>query len=248
MRRMSPGKTELSFPEHLDDIRGRLAKCLAVYMLACAGFYPCAAAVLDAVTAPAGHLFFTAPADAFVAYWNIVLWGGFVFALPYILYHVWDFIGEGLLPHEKKPVLFYAPVSLALFITGSLFSFYVVLPVSFRFFMTYAGPHLHPWITLDKYISYAIGIVFSFAVAFELPLVVFVLAKSGLVTPGWLAGHRKAAALGILVVAAVLTPPDMASQLMLAGPMFVLYEAGIWCARWARADNKKPSGMDTEGS
>ena len=235
---MPSGKTELSFWEHLDDIRTRLIKCLVVYVLACAGFYPSAAGVLDTITAPAGPLFFTAPADAFMAYWNVVIWGGFVFALPYILYHFWDFIGEGLLPHEKKLVMLYAPMSFVLFIIGSIFSFFVVLPMSFQFFMSYAGPHLRPLITLDKYISYAIGVVFSFAAAFELPLVIFVLAKLGLVTPEWLAGNRRFAIVGILIVAAILTPPDVASQIMLAGPLLVLYEVGIWCAHHACAGRK----------
>ena len=238
---MPLAKTDLSFWGHLEDLRGRVLKCLAVYVLACAGFYPCAPSVLAFVTAPAGPLVFTSPPDAFMAYWNVVLWGGFVVALPYFFYHFWSFVGEGLRPGERKVLLFYGPLSLILFGVGGVFAFWIVLPMSYQFFMGYALPGIRPLITLDRYAAYAAGVVLSFAAAFELPFVLFILARLGVVNARGLAATRRHAIVAILVVAAILTPPDVASQIMLALPLLVLYEAGIVLARMG--ERKSRAGL-----
>ncbi len=235
------------FWDHVNEARARILKCLILYIAACAVLYPCAGAILSFLVRPAGELVFLSPPDAFVAYWNVVLWGGVVVSSPYIFFHIWDFVAAGLLPDEKKIVHIYGPVALALFLFGGTFAFFVVLPMSLQFFLGYAAEGIRPLITLDKYVAYVVNVVLAFAVAFELPVLLFMLARLGVVQRAWLIEKRKFAVVAVLIVAAVLTPPDVVSQLMLAVPLVLLYELGIVFAGLVPSENKKPS-VRTEGS
>jgi sec-independent protein translocase protein TatC len=220
-----------SFWGHLEDLRRRIIRSLIAFIIASVLFYPSAGAFLSILIAPAGKLVFLSPADAFTAYWSVVLLGGLACSLPYICYQLWGFVAEGLMPGERRLVGFYGILSFVLFILGALFAYFVMIPMAYQFLLGYSTARIVPMITLDRYLSFLITFVLSFAIAFELPLVVFALARFGIVSPEVLVSGRRYAIVIILIIAAILTPPDVVSQILLAGPMLVLYELGIVLAK-----------------
>ena len=219
-----------TFFEHLAELRQRLLKS-AVFFLVCVGlFSPLTDRTLSYVLKPVGKVVFLSPSEAFSAYWSAMLLGGFLFSLPYILYQIWGFISSGLNAEERQLMFVYGPLSVILFFLGAGFAFFVMIPISLSFLLSYATPQMVPMITLERYLSFIWSFILAFGITFELPLFLFVLARWGIVTPRMLVSGRRYAIIIIFIVAAILTPPDVASQVMLAVPMLVLYEAGVWLA------------------
>lgn len=216
-----------SFSQHLEELRLRTIKSAAAFVIAlciCWGFI---GKLIPLLTAPAGRLYFTAPAEAFGAYMLLDAVAAFVVVSPYIFYQIWGFVGCALLPSEKKFVAIFVPLSVLFFLTGALFAFFVAVPLIYRFLMSFSSASLMPMITVKNYLVFLGRMIIAFGVAFELPLILAFLAKIGIATPQFLRQKRRHAIIVILIVAAVLTPPDVASQLTLALPLMVLYEIGI---------------------
>ncbi|MBF0485836.1 MAG: twin-arginine translocase subunit TatC [Candidatus Omnitrophica bacterium] len=233
-RELPSPKADLSFWGHLEELRGRILKIAVFYVIACCLFYPEAQTALGYLIAPVGKLIFTSPGDAFCAFWNVVLGGGALLSVPYILYHIWSFIAEGLTEEEKKLVFFYGLLSFVLFLLGAVFAFYVIMPMALQFFLSYQTPQITAFISVDKYMSFLFSWVIDAGLAFETPLFIFVLARFGIVTPEFFAQKRRYAIVIILIIAAILTPPDVVSQILLAAPMLILYELGIIFAKMGR--------------
>jgi sec-independent protein translocase protein TatC len=143
------------------------------------------------------------------------------------------FIAPGLYQHEKKFAVPFVIFSTILFVGGALFGYFVVFPFGFKFFLGFANESIQALPSVKQYFSFAVKLLFAFGIVFELPVVVFFLAKMGLVTPDLLKRKRKYALLLTFVMAAILTPPDVITQLMMAGPLILLYEIGIIIARVA---------------
>lgn len=154
--------------------------------------------------------------------------GGFILAFPYILWEVWRFIAPGLHASEKSSVgglVFFASV---LFLSGVGFGYFLLAPLSIQFFGTYqVSAAVQNTVALDSYIAMVTSVTLWTGVVFELPLVILFLTRAGLVTPSFLRTYRKHAFVAILVIAAILTPPDVVSQLIVSGPLMLLYEIGI---------------------
>ena len=229
---MTRNPDELSFFEHFDELRRRLIKSLVAVIVAACLFYPFVDSVLAFLIRPVGRVVFTSPSDAFVARFMLVVWGGVIFALPVILYQFWRFVSAGLKAHERKYVVFFAPLSLALFFAGSAFGYFVMIPVGMKFLLGFATDFMVPMITVQNYLSFVTTLVLAFGVTFELPLALMFLAKIGVVTPAFLAQKRRHAIVIILIVSAVITPPDAVSQMIMALPLVVLYELGIIVSRF----------------
>jgi len=236
---MSQPPQAQSFFTHLHELRDRLLKSLAVFILCSVAVWNFLDPVIRYVVKPVGRVVFTSPADAFNARVSLAFLGGFLLALPVILFHIWKFIAVGLTDQERKNIKVFGPLSLALFFIGVIFGYCVLLPISFNFLMSFSSPWMMPMITVDKYISFVGTVVISSGVAFELPLILAFLARIGIATPEFLRQKRPYAILLILIVAAVLTPPDMISQIILAIPLLILYEAGIVFSRFAENREKK---------
>jgi len=188
---------------------------------------------------PAGSkvetLIFLRPAEAFWMHIKVSIVAAFIFSLPVILYQVWQFISPGLFPNEKKYVGPFIIVASLLFVAGAAFCFMVVLPFALNFLLGYKMDKtliLEPKIAVGDYIDFCLKFILAFGLVFELPIVILFLTKMGIVSPGTLSKNRKYAVLISFILAAILTPtPDAFNQLLMAGPIMVLYEVGIIVSR-----------------
>ncbi len=218
----------IPFLAHLDELRSRLIKSIALIVLASFLFYPFVPQVMRFFILPVGEVVFTSPAEAFFVHVNVALIGGLCLAMPFVLYQIWQFVALGLTREEKSIILFLAPLSFILFAAGVAFAYFFILPVAMKFFLSFASDMIKPMISMSKYIAFIGMFLLSFGFAFELPLAIIFLTKIGIVTPRFLIEKRKYAIVVIFVVSAILTPsPDVVSQLLMAGPLIVLYETGI---------------------
>jgi len=228
---MNKSPKDLSFFDHFEELRNRLIKSILAVMVAACLFYIIVDEVFALLIKPVGKLVFTAPGEAFVTRIALALFGGLFLALPVILYQVWKFIAAGLKENEVRYIRFFAPCSFFLFLIGGLFAYFVIIPISIRFFLSFSTDLIVPMITIKSYISFIGTLLLAFGIVFELPLVIMFLAKIGIATPAFLAQKRKHAIIIVLVVSAFITPPDFITQLMMAVPLIVLYEAGIIAAK-----------------
>ena len=184
------------------------------------------------------RLIYTGLTEAFVTYIRLALWGGCLLAFPVIAAQVWLFLSPGLYHHERKVFLPFLIATPALFTAGAAMAYYLVFPLAWRFFMSFeqAGMDGSLPIQLEarvsEYLSLSMTIIFAFGLAFQLPVILILLAHAGLVSAKKLAEFRRFAIVLIFVAAAILTPPDVFSQVALALPLMVLYEISILGAKW----------------
>jgi len=180
------------------------------------------------------HLIFTNLPEMFFAYLKVAFIAGILASAPLIFYQIWMFIAPGLYQKEKKLVIPFVLASTILFVGGSLFGYFVVFPFGFKFFMGFSSEYVKALPSVKQYFSFSIKLLFAFGLVFELPVIIFFLSKMGLVTTDFLKKQRKYAILLTFVMSAILTPPDVITQCMMAGPLIVLYEIGIFVSRFAR--------------
>ncbi len=190
-------------------------------------------------------LIFLAPAEAFWMYMKLGFIAGIFMALPFLLMQVWLFISPGLKPSERRYALPFIISGTVMFVLGAMFCQYVILPFAMQFLLTYQTSQLTPMISVGHYVDFCSKFLLSFGLVFELPLVITLLSKLGLVTPQFLARNRKYAVLIAFIVAAILTPtPDMFNQTLMAAPILVLYEIGIIMARLVGKKKEVPAGNE----
>ncbi|MCL5279345.1 MAG: twin-arginine translocase subunit TatC [Planctomycetes bacterium] len=170
-----------------------------------------------------------APAEAFMAYMKIAMIAGLIFTCPWVFYQLWMFVAAGLYPKERQYVYKAVPFSAALFITGALFFLFVIAYVTLRFFLLFGDTvNVASQWTLQKYVSFVTLLMLVFGLAFQTPIIVFILVRTGLVSIKTLRAYRKYVLLGLAILAAVATPsPDPLSMLALLFPLYGLYEVGI---------------------
>lgn len=177
-----------------------------------------------------GHFQYTYPAEAFFSHIKIAIVAGIFLVSPYVFAQIWGFIAPGLYSHERKWMIPMAVVSAGFFVGGALFGYFQVFPYAFDFFAGFSTDGIQFTPKLNEYLSFCLKLLFAFGFVFELPLFIFFLARMGLVSSTGLRKKRKYAILMGFVVAAVLTPPDPFTQCLMAGPLIILYEVGIWVA------------------
>lgn len=184
------------------------------------------------VAMPKGQqrLVYTGLAEAFMVHIHVAMIAGVVLAMPYIFYQVWLFISPGLYHNEQKAALPVITSACLLFALGFSFAYYVVFPVGCRFFASYNTDYLMMMPSLKEYLAFSMRFLLVFGVVFELPLVSYLLSRLGLVNYRQLRQMRRYAIVGVFIVAAIFTPPDVFSQLMMAAPLLVLYEISILVA------------------
>ncbi|MGJ5641209.1 twin-arginine translocase subunit TatC [Formosa sp. S-31] len=172
-------------------------------------------------------------AGQFSAHMWTAITAGFIIAFPYVLYELWKFISPGLHPNERKHSRGFIIISSILFFLGVLFGYYVICPLSINFLGTYqVSDKVHNDFDLSSYISLIRSSVLACGLIFELPIIIYFLAKVGVITPEFLRKYRKFALIIVLVVSAIITPPDIASQVIVAIPVLILYEVSIFIARF----------------
>lgn len=194
---------------------------------------------LEAIKNANTELVFIAPAEALWMHFKISLISGIVISSPIILYEFWEFVAPGLLQKEKKYVFPFVIITMFLFLFGAVFCFMVVLPFAMNFLLTYKTEVLKPMLSVGRYIDFSLKFIVAFGAIFELPVVLVFLTRMGIVTPKSLAKNRKYAIVLAFVVAAFLTPtPDAFNQSLMALPIILLYEAGIWASKILNSKNK----------
>jgi sec-independent protein translocase protein TatC len=174
---------------------------------------------------------FTGITEAFITYFKISLVAALFLAAPVILYEFWMFVSPGLYEKEKKYVYPFIIFGSLCFISGALFCYFIVMPAIYRFFVSYAADFIIPMPDLKDYMGLTLRLLIIFGGLFEMPLVAYYLARAGIVRARFLASKRRYALLGIVILTAVITPPDVASQILLAIPLYGLYELSIIIAR-----------------
>ena len=231
--------TEQPFVSHLIELRDRLIRA-AIAVGVCFGLlsiWPGPAGLYDLLAAPlvahlpkGSTLIATSVISPFLVPLKITLMAGFLLALPVVLYQVWAFVAPGLYSHEKKLVLPLVVSSTLLFFLGIGFCYFFVFGKVFTFIQTFAPKSVSAMPDIEAYLSFVLTMFIAFGAAFEVPIVVVVLARIGMVSIEKLKAFRSYFIVLAFIIAAVLTPPDIVSQLALAIPMCLLYEVGIWAA------------------
>ena len=240
------------FLGHLEELRRRLVACAIAVGVGFAVSYAFSERLfnllvmpLKAVMPQGDHLIFTNLPEMFFTYLKVAFLSGILLMAPFIFYQLWMFIAPGLYRREKRLVIPFVVSSSILFVGGALFGYFVVFPFGFKFFIGFSNEYVKALPSVKQYFSFAIKLLFAFGLVFELPVVIFFLTKMGMVTPKLLSRKRKYAILMTFVLAAILTPPDVITQCMMAGPLIVLYEIGILVSRMAR--KRKEDGGEEEG-
>lgn len=245
--------TEQPFVQHLVELRNRLVKAviaIAVCVLVLA-LYPGPAALYDILAAPlvttlpkGATLIATSVISPFMVPLKIMLMTGFLMALPVVLWQVWAFVAPGLYSHEKKLVMPLVVSSTLLFFIGVAFCYFFVFGQVFKFIQSFAPKSITAAPDIEAYLDFVLSMFLAFGLAFEVPIVVIVLARMGIVSIEKLKAFRSYFIVVAFVAAAIVTPPDVVSQLALAIPMCILYELGIWAAQIFIKHTQAPPSAD----
>jgi sec-independent protein translocase protein TatC len=242
-----------TFMSHLIELRQRLVRAVAAVLVLFVALFiwPGSGYIYDLLAAPlmsalpeGAKMIATGVITPFMVPVKVTALAAFLVALPYVLYQAWAFVAPGLYEHEKKLALPLVIGSTALFLLGVGFCYYFVFGKVFAFIHDFAPKSITPAPDIEAYFSFVITMFLAFGVTFEIPIVVIVLVRMGFVTVEKLRAARPYVIVGAFVVAAVVTPPDVLSQFMLALPMCILYEAGIFLARFIRAPAKDEASQD----
>jgi sec-independent protein translocase protein TatC len=245
---------KIPFTAHLEELRDRLIVCfiaIAVGFVICYGFkerlFDILAYPLISVLEPGDKLVFTGLPEAFFTYLKVAFFAGTLLAAPVLFYEFWIFIAPGLYANEKRALIPIVLLSSFFFIGGALFGYFVVFPIGFKFLIGFTTETIKPLPAMCEYLSFSSKLLLAFGLVFELPLVITLLARMGLVTVAFLKKNRKYAILLFFAAAAILTPPDVVTQVMMAIPMMLLYELSIFGARiFGKKDEKSPEAEALE--
>lgn len=239
-------EVRLPLTEHLEELRTRLIRSLAAMGVGTVLCYSRAEWIYLRLLAPltdllpgGSRLIFTELTEAFLTYFKLSLWGGFLLASPVIFYQTWCFVSPGLFRKERKILLVFAFWSTAALMAGMAVGYFVAVPSIFSFFLAFGGTTIVPMPSMKDSLSLILRILFLFGVMFEIPLALFLAGRVGIVSPDLLRRGRKVAVVGVFLLGAILTPPDAVSQILVAVVLYALYEAGIFlCALGARGRKK----------
>lgn len=217
---------------HLEEFRRRLIVSLAAIGICSAASYYYAEDLLHIIIAPAGKLYYMQPAEAFFTYLKVSLFAGFMLALPIVVYQGWRFLAPALTQRERAVVGIFIPVVTILFFLGVAFSYYFVLPIGIQFFLGFASHDLQPLLSIGRYLDFMVMFILPFGFVFEIPLIMVILAKLGFVSSNLLIQKRRLVIFGSFIIGAVVSPPDVFSQAMIAVPMILLYEISIFVIKY----------------
>ncbi|MFN8389544.1 MAG: twin-arginine translocase subunit TatC [Bdellovibrionota bacterium] len=240
---MTSNSAEMPFLEHLAELRKRLIQCVIGLSVATLFTYQYADVLFGWLTIPIRESFAqleligTGPAEAFIAKLKVGVAAGIVLSIPYSFYQLWLFVAPGLHEHEKRFALPFVAVSTVFFLSGILFCFKVVLPVAFAYFSDeFLSVGVHPSIRIGEYFGFVVKMCLVFGVVFELPIVAYFLARMKLLSHKALLSRFRYSLVGIFIIAGILTPPDVISQCLLAGPLLIIYALCIGVTYYAHPD------------
>ena len=238
---------KIPFTGHLEELRKRLITCFISISIGFVLSYGFKEKLFEILSQPlisamdkGDKLIFTGLPEAFFTYLKVSLLSGLMLSAPVILYQFWIFVAPGLYKKERGLLTPIVILSSFFFIGGSLFGYFIVFPYGFKFFLGFASETIRPLPSMREYLSFSAKLLLAFGLVFELPLVLTFLAKLGIVSVDFLKKNRKYALLLFFAGAAIITPPDVVTQIMMALPMMVLYEISIIGARiWGKKKSEK---------
>lgn len=240
--------TTQPFLSHLEELRKRLVVCaiavgagFVISYIFSEQLFSVLTLPLTEVLPPESKLIFTSLPEMFIVYIKAALIAGIILASPVIFHEIWMFVTPGLYQTEKRYAIPFVLFSSIIFLIGALFGYFIVFPYGFKFFIGFATEDIQALPSVKEYFSFAIRLLLAFGLVFEMPVVVFFLTKIGLITPEVMKKYRKFAILGAFIVSAILTPPDVATQVMMASPLIILYELSIFISRGAYRKRKESS-------
>jgi sec-independent protein translocase protein TatC len=232
---------------HLIELRKRLVNSVVALMLVFICLFPWAADLYSLLAQPllaklpaGGHMIATDVTTPFFVPMKVALMTAFLITLPYILFQIWSFVAPGLYAHEKRWIVPLVISSLILFVCGMAFAYFAVFPMVFGFITAAAPEGVAVMTDIDKYLSFVLSMFLAFGLTFQVPVAVVAMVKMKFVSVEKLREVRRYVIVGAFIVAAIMTPPDVVSQFMLAIPLWLLYEAGIWVAIWVTNSPSKP--------
>lgn len=243
---------EMPFLDHLEELRWRIIKALISVVFFMILAFTVSDYILDWLLLPASKvetqisLQVLKVQSVFIIKLEIALIIGIILSLPVILYQIWAFLSPGLHPHEKKyvwPLIIFAMISFCL---GGAFAYYLLIPYTLDFFLALAPNNVENNIAIDFYFGFIFRLILVFGIVFELPVLSVILSRMGLITPSFLRKYRRHSIVIFFVVAAILTPPDPTTQVMLAVPLVLLYEVTIFISYVFQKKRKKEIDPDGE--
>jgi sec-independent protein translocase protein TatC len=233
------GTTEETFISHLIELRSRLLRSIIAVIVVLVCLVPWAKDIYALLAAPllkalphGSTMIATDVTGTFLVPLKVTLMAALLFALPYVLYQMWAFVAPGLYQHEKRLAVPVIVSSVMFFGIGMAFAYFIVFPIAFGFFAGYAPAGVQMMTDIDKYLSFVLTMFIAFGITFEVPVVVVVLVRLGVVELHKLRSIRGYVIVGAFVVGAIFAPPDVLSQVMLAVPLWLLYELGLLVARF----------------
>lgn len=225
---------KIPFTAHLEELRRRLIVCFIAVGIGFVLSYGFKEKLFHILTRPligvmetGDKLIFTGLPEAFFTYLKVAFLAGIILATPILFYEFWMFVAPGLYEKEKRLLVPIVSLSTVFFVGGAFFGYFIVFPYGFKFFLGFASDIIKPLPSMREYLSFASKLLLAFGLVFELPLIITFLAKLGMVSVPFLKKNRKYALLLFFIGAAILTPPDVVTQIMMALPLMVLYEISI---------------------
>jgi len=223
---------EMTLVEHLEELRSRLIVCLCAIAVGTGIIWLWAGDFLGWLARPVGGLIFVAPTEAFFTRMRVAMFGGLLLTLPILLHQIWAFTARALGKRVRGAVAKALPASYALFLVGVWTAVAWVVPAAMTFLVAYGGDNVRPMLTVGAYVEFVTALAIAFGCVFQIPLILLLLNRAGLVSRATLAGKRRYAWFGAFIAAGVLTPgPDVVSQLALGVPMVLFFEFSLWLMR-----------------
>ena len=229
---------------HLTELRDRLLRALLAILIIFIGLFPFANEIYTFVSEPlrallpeGATMIATEVASPFLTPFKLTLFAAIFLAIPYVLYQLWSFIAPGMYRQEKKLAIPLLISSVGLFYAGAAFAYFVVFPLIFAFFTSVGPEDITIMTDINSYLNFVLKLFFAFGLAFEIPIAAMLMIWAGITTPEELAKKRPYIIIGCFVFGMLLTPPDIISQSLLAIPMWILFEFGVFFGRFVRRDN-----------
>ncbi len=241
-KKMNDGKTseseslsEMDLLSHLNELRSRLIRCIIYLFAGMLASYVFKERVLDIVIYPIlklnpgirENLVFISPAEGFLAFIRLSVYSGLLIVMPLVFYELWQFVKPGLYKRERNISFSFFMISLLLFYAGLMIAYLLVIPYGFNFLLGFAGDQMTPMISIREFVIFIFKVLILFGIIFETPLVLFIMSLFGIINSKMLSKFRRYIIILIFIAAAMLTPPDPVTQILLAIPLVILYEISI---------------------